>query len=767
MLEERSNIVHATPTLQPDLSTPPAPASLLSPGGGAWVALLGALAVWATREDVLPGRTHGWWGAALQAALWLCLYVGLCKAYGSVPLPGTPSHRRTTRRLALALVLALAATAACIPLFDVRLAPASWLHFFYLRWLAPLALLGLCCAALLPRGTAALLRAGRNHAGSAPLPDLAILLASAVLLVSFGDLLLQPSGSSPIEARLQHEVIEPTAWATTALLLFSAQALLYAITRRLSAALLLVCPVYLVLALVSLANLKYLHAAIQPLDLLRIPEFLPLFRSFFGLQVLVATLLGLGLWLVALAGLRRLRPRPLPLWRRWTTAFLSLVVLLAVPTGFLVSESHPRIKALLLRLGAPNTQHREQARLSGFLLDFLSQLPAAFVTTPPGYSASAIAEIRARYSSAPGPIAPGPPQPHRVNLVMYLVESFVDPATLGFHFTADPVPNLRALSRERVSGHAYVPERFGGSANTEFELLTGMTRRFLPDGSVPYRQYLRRPVPSLPRLLHQQGYATTAIQADPKYYYDRERVYPLLGFDRVVWLQGAPGVEHAPRGPWPADRAVVQAVIEASRGPRPFFAFAFPSSTHSPYHYGTYAHDGIALLDPPAGEAAEEVKEYVNAVRVADQAIGGLVDYFRQQPDSTVIVVLGDHVPPLSQAALRPFFTVLDRAPVGERDRLTHRVPLLIWTNFPLPRDTVELGTNAIPPYLLDLMGVRASGLLALVDTVRRAMPILPEAGGRDSDSRLLQDYRLAQYDLLLGRQYLVTDSRGFARSPE
>ena len=64
-------------------------------------------------------------------------------------------------------------------------------------------------------------------------------------------------------------------------------------------------------------------------------------------------------------------------------------------------------------------------------------------------------------------------------------------------------------------------------------------------------------------------------------------------------------------------------------------------------------------------------------------------------------------------------------------------------------------------------MGVRASGLLALVDTVRRAMPILPEAGGRDSDSRLLQDYRLAQYDLLLGRQYLVTDSRGFARSPE
>jgi phosphoglycerol transferase MdoB-like AlkP superfamily enzyme len=152
-----------------------------------------------------------------------------------------------------------------------------------------------------------------------------------------------------------------------------------------------------------------------------------------------------------------------------------------------------------------------------------------------------------------------------VNLNVYLVESFMEPDDLGLHYTSDPIPNLRALRQTHISGYGIVPERFDGSANTEFEVLTGMTRSFLPEGSLPYRQYLRHPIPSLPRALKSLGYVTIAIQADPKYYYDRERVYDLLGFDRVVWLNEVPGVERALRGQWLSDKAVVEAVIQASQ----------------------------------------------------------------------------------------------------------------------------------------------------------------------------------------------------------
>jgi len=243
-------------------------------------------------------------------------------------------------------------------------------------------------------------------------------------------------------------------------------------------------------------------------------------------------------------------------------------------------------------------------------------------------------------------------------------------------------------------------------------------------------------------------------------------VYDLLGFQRVVWLHDAPGVERAPRGSWPSDDAVVRAVLEASRGRRPFFVFAFPSSTHSPYNFGTYKHSDLDLVDPPSGDGAGEVKEYINALRVADRAIGALVQHFRGERDSTIIAVLGDHLPPLSERALRTFSASLSAMPKGEQARRDRRVPLLVWANFGLPHEQPELSTNALPAYLLEKMGMPPSGLFAVSAAVRRRLPVLSVyAQGADgtiwspdslppAERTLVQDYRLLQYDLLLGEQY-------------
>jgi len=185
----------------------------------------------------------------------------------------------------------------------------------------------------------------------------------------------------------------------------------------------------------------------------------------------------------------------------------------------------------------------------------------------------------------------------------------MDPNDLGWRYTSDPIPNIRALGEAYTRGYSIVPERFGGSSNTEFEVLTGMTNFFLPEGSLPYRQYLKQPIPSLPRTLKSFGYTTTAIHADPKYYYDRERAYEQLSFDKVVWLSERPEVERAARGRWPADKAIVQDVIHESQAASPFFVFAFPSSTHSPYTFGTYKNSDLNVLDLPDGDTFGEVKE--------------------------------------------------------------------------------------------------------------------------------------------------------------
>jgi len=244
-------------------------------------------------------------------------------------------------------------------------------------------------------------------------------------------------------------------------------------------------------------------------------------------------------------------------------------------------------------------------------------------------------------------------------------------------------------------------------------------------------------------------------------------VYPLLGFDRTVWMHDEPVRDRAERGRWPSDESIVNAVIEASQRSRPFFVFAFPSSSHSPYDFGTYARSDLDVLDAPSTLAAAEVKEYANAVRVADRAIGRLIEHFRESPDSTIVVVMGDHLPPLSAEAMRVFTSGVGRLPEAERARATRAVPLLVWANFVLPApQEITLSTNLMPAYLLERIGAPRQGLFGVTDSVRRLLPVMgavvQDAAGRvelpadipPSLRSLIEDYRLVQYDLLLGNQF-------------
>jgi hypothetical protein len=739
-------------------------------------ALAAASALWAARSGTLS--VLGWpvLGAAVQAVAWATLFVGLGLSYRAIARSDSDTDRRLLRLLGLSIPLALLTTYGTQQVLGAVMVPRDPAKLVYARWLLPAAFTALWCIVLLPRETRALVR--MVQVGPfASLPPLALLLATSAVLVSCADLaFIAQQGDGSVAARLHHDEIWGNAWLTNILLLFSAYVLAFAITRRVGAALLLVSPPYVLLAIATLAKIRYMHSAVQPLDLLRLPEFFPLFRSYFGTGAVVAGILGGGAWIAALAAARRAGASRLSGLARLCLGLGAVVMLVGTPVAVALARSSPALRQSLSLAGIPTSQRREQARRHGILLSFLAEVPWALVGAPPDYSPASVARALGKYTASHHELSKSGPVP-RVNLIVYLVESFMDPMDLGYRYTSDPMPHLRALRARHGDSHAVVPGRFGGSANTEFEVLTGMASSLLPEGSVPYRQYVRRPIPSLPRALEELGYATTAIQADPRYYYNRERVYGLLGFDHVVWLRDLPGVERAPRGGWPSDQAVVRSIIQASRQAQPFFIFAFPSSTHGPHNSGVYRESDLTLLDPPAAEAANEVHEYVNAVRVADDAIRTLIDHFEDQSDSTMIVVLSDHLPPLSSEALRPFFRRLPRGPGVEHLAMTHRVPLLVWANFDLPREEKELGVHALPAYLLEKMGIIPQRFFAVAASVGRELPVLASyvraADGRawdweavPADKRaLIEDYRLLQYDLLLGEQFALDawapDSQG------
>jgi hypothetical protein len=654
------------------------------------------------------------------------------------------------------------------------LRPAGWRWQPYVRLFAPLVIAALWCTALLGRETRSVVRALRGREGAWLVAVLATLLVVAAALVTVGDLAfpLAHSGSS-VYRRLSVQVIEPRPFVTTTLILFVVLALVLAATSSATTAVLLVAPIYATMVFATLVKLHYMHSAVQPLDLLTLPEFMPLFGEFFGGAAIVASIAGIAVWLVALVITWRRMRTPVSRGRRVAIGLASLVLLVLVVGIFLPAERLPGplssrgddLEGLTLKLGAPEGPFREMARSNGIVLTFLSELRTAFVTVPRDYSAERMRVLAGRYLGAGPSRASGAERTGGVSLVLYLVESLMDPNDLGMRFTSEPMPNMRQLGAEQVHGRAIVPREYGGSGNTEFEILTGMTNAFLPAGSIPYRQYVRGPLGALPRVLRDRGYATTSVQADPRYYYDRERVYPLLGFDQSLWLHDEPVRDRAPRGWWPSDNSIVDAVIEASERSRPFFVFAFPSSTHSPYNFGTYRGSDLKVTGVASARTAAELEEYANAVRVADRAIARLVEHFRGRPDSTIVVVLGDHLPPLSAGALGPFSERIAHLSAAERALATRRVPLLVWSNFALPAREITLGVPMIPSLVLDLIGAPQTGVFAVSDSIRRVLPVagivVQDTGGRlwPRDSvpppvrALLDDYWLAEYAELFGNQ--------------
>src|SRR5699024_6723217 len=99
------------------------------------------------------------------------------------------------------------------------------------------------------------------------------------------------------------------------------------------------------------------------------------------------------------------------------------------------------------------------------------------------------------------------------NIMFVQLESFFDPTEVEWlRFSEDPIPNLRKLFSEYSSGYFKGPSVGAGTANTEFEVLTGMSMRFFGPGEYPYKTYVKNNVlESAAKALEEFGYGAEAL----------------------------------------------------------------------------------------------------------------------------------------------------------------------------------------------------------------------------------------------------------------
>ena len=156
------------------------------------------------------------------------------------------------------------------------------------------------------------------------------------------------------------------------------------------------------------------------------------------------------------------------------------------------------------------------------------------------------------------------------NIIFVQLESLMDPLTLkDVEFSEDPIPNLRKIYKENSSGKLTVPSVGAGTANVEFESITGMSVKFFGPGEYPYKNImLETTCESIPYNLKELGYATHAIHNHRGVFYGRNSVFPNLGFDSYTSVEYMNNVSKTPKN-WAKDNVLIKQMknaLESTKG---------------------------------------------------------------------------------------------------------------------------------------------------------------------------------------------------------
>ncbi|MDE6454654.1 MAG: LTA synthase family protein, partial [Dysosmobacter sp.] len=324
---------------------------------------------------------------------------------------------------------------------------------------------------------------------------------------------------------------------------------------------------------------------------------------------------------------------------------------------------------------------------TGFPFNFCYQFTTYTVDRPEGYSRSA----------AEGWDQGGQPaDPPAVHVVMVMDEAFsdiTDEDVFTYGPEDDPLPNLHALRQDGhcLSGHIVVPGFAGGTANTEFDVLTGMQSNALSATTTSAMRVVNRNLDSLIRLFREDGSYTTFFHPGDDWFYNRENVYRWLGAEETVFRDEMENIRFKGGGTWIADDYAAELIErgfqEAVSGGRTFFNYTTTIQNHMSYGLEKYGPDYVfppLRAGVPLSEQAETLlKVYVEGARDADAMLGRLWRFFSEQDEPVVLVFFGDHLPYLgdNQLAYRELGLDVGPAEDGQMSLRSFETPYVIWAN--------------------------------------------------------------------------------------
>lgn len=438
-------------------------------------------------------------------------------------------------------------------------------------------------------------------------------------------------------------------------------------------------------------------------------------------------------------------------WRIRVGGVLASFALLWGFTAMLHQDSTVARFKLYDKLFTPTVMSKRD----GTAVAFLMELKYIVVEKPDGYNKEDAAALLASYDTNDTESAT-----HTPNIIVIMNEAFSDLSVLGdFETNEDYMPFLHSLMQEgtpnTISGHLNVSVLGGNTANTEFEFLTGNTMAFLPQGSVAYQQYVKSNDYSIATYLKSKGYDTIAMHPYNASGWDRDKVYPLLGFDTFYSLKD--WVNPVKIRKYVSDQSCYDKIIELYEqkdANTPFFLFNVTMQNHSSYseEYDNF-HPDITV----EGTSSKILPNYLSLIKLSDQALENLIEYFSQADEDTIIVFFGDHQPSNSVAA--PVWKINGRSGdslTEEEEALRYKVPFIIWANYDIEAaSNVETSANYLGGHVLRAAGLPLYDYRNYLSQLEGQYPVLTAIRAENAQGistpvkdvkSTLQDYMTLQY---------------------
>lgn len=405
-------------------------------------------------------------------------------------------------------------------------------------------------------------------------------------------------------------------------------------------------------------------------------------------------------------------------------------------------------------------------KVNGMAVTFAMDLAYVAVDKPEGYSAEEAQKTLEQYGNTDNVFADDEENTNDSknrgedannkdlpNIIVIMDEAFSDLAVVGdLETNEDYMPFMHKMQQgadHTITGYAQVSVCGGNTANSEFEFLTGNTMSFLPSGSIPYQQYITKDTPSLASYLASLGYETYAQHPYYASGWNREKVYPLLGFEHLNFIDDYANKTYVRK--YVSDDADMQHIIdtyENKEDGKPAFIFNVTMQNHGGY---TDAFSDLSEDVHATNYNSEVLDRYLSLIRLTDQSLEKLVDYFSNVDEKTVIVFFGDHQPSDTVAAQVQDSMLLPGESVpDEQLRKRYQVPYLVWANYDIDGATQQnTSLNYLSAEVLKAAGVPTDAYQNFLLDLQKSYPVMSAAGrtdASDADENMLSTYKKLQY---------------------